>query len=565
MTLRAGKHSATAYQVPRQFPSVFREEGPSFVEFVRSFYEWMDTEGPGAKTRILPEYDDVDSTPDDAVSHFVKKYLHGLPSERFADKRFVIKHVLDVYRSKGSVEGLKLLFRLVFGETPDVYVPSRDVIKPSDGVYIVPTYFEVSYSPYNPSYARSYVTGSSSGATAIVEDFVTYRVRGREVYIMYISNIVGDFSMYERILTPGVPYESTPRIVGSAVSAEVIDGISGSSLGDKFISSDTTGTGLGSAVVVNDLTDDAAGTVVFDLVSGGFGYSLSTPIVVLAGGLKDEGGATLVTESGDYIDFAPGSGASLAIGTLSNTSSFEVSFTVYAPYDGDTYSDTTFVVNPIMMSEASQLLMTEGGEFLVADAAPSGVINDELTYAEWEDADSVSVGTIASIVVNNDGAGWTSNPSVIVTNDFVASLMIADGLGGFWGDDARVDATLTRGEDFVSGVRVSDSGFGYTDGDEVTCVLGGDEITVRLTLGPVGRGVGSWRGTEGMTNADKYIHDSHYYQEFSYDVRSSMSLDAYEDILKETHHPAGSELFGTAVIGGEVSPDTTGHMEIAQT
>jgi hypothetical protein len=45
-------------------------------------------------------------------------------------------------------------------------------------------------------------------------------------------------------------------------------------------------------------------------------------------------------------------------------------------------------------------------------------------------------------------------------------------------------------------------------------------------------------------NSDKYIHDSYYYQDYSYEIRVSQTLNKYRDILYNTFHTAGAELFG---------------------
>ena len=219
------------------------------------------------------------------------------------------------------------------------------------------------------------------------------------------------------------------------------------------------------------------------------------------------------------------------------------------------------------MTEDMEIIATESPTFevLVAEIPPGSVINDELTYAEWEAAVERTAGTIASIVVTNPGSGWISNPTVIVRNDYAAELFISDGLGGYWGDDAVISATIIIGLGFSSAVRIINSGFGYSSGDLVTFTNDVRTITATATLGGMGIGEGSWTGTEGMLNADKYIHDSYYYQEYSYDVMSSMSLNTYESIVKASYHPVGSEIFGTAITGGAINTSQTHQLEITQT
>jgi len=71
----------------------------------------------------------------------------------------------------------------------------------------------------------------------------------------------------------------------------------------------------------------------------------------------------------------------------------------------------------------------------------------------------------------------------------------------------------------------------------------------------VGKGRGYWSTTRGFLNSDKYIQDSYFYQDFSYQIKAASTLDTYKNIIYNTFHPAGSELFGEfLLINNENSP-----------
>ena len=74
----------------------------------------MDQLGPHLYSRKLLETSDIDQTEEQFISHFINKYMRGIPTNILSDRRLLEKHILDVYRSKGSIEGLKLLFRLLY-------------------------------------------------------------------------------------------------------------------------------------------------------------------------------------------------------------------------------------------------------------------------------------------------------------------------------------------------------------------------------------------------------------------------------------------------------------------
>ena len=60
----------------------------------------------------------------------------------------------------------------------------------------------------------------------------------------------------------------------------------------------------------------------------------------------------------------------------------------------------------------------------------------------------------------------------------------------------------------------------------------------------MGKSPGYWSTTKGFLNSDKYIQDSYFYQDFSYQIKAASNLDSYKGILYNTFHPTGTELFG---------------------
>ena len=97
--------------IKNQFPLFYNEEGPDFILFVKAYYEWMETEGqPILEARKIFDYRDIDITLEVFLEYFQKKYLYGIPFKIIANKRFLLKHILDVYRSKGNIQCYRLLF-----------------------------------------------------------------------------------------------------------------------------------------------------------------------------------------------------------------------------------------------------------------------------------------------------------------------------------------------------------------------------------------------------------------------------------------------------------------------
>src|SRR6266702_5254421 len=107
--------------IESQFPNFIRENGPQFVAFVQAYYEWLETVNqPVYLARRYYDIKDIDQTLDEFIVFFKNKYLIGIDFDTTTDIRHIIKHALDIYRSKGTPRELKLLFGLVYGKDVDL-------------------------------------------------------------------------------------------------------------------------------------------------------------------------------------------------------------------------------------------------------------------------------------------------------------------------------------------------------------------------------------------------------------------------------------------------------------
>ena len=117
----------------------------------------------------------------------------------------------------------------------------------------------------------------------------------------------------------------------------------------------------------------------------------------------------------------------------------------------------------------------------------------------------------------------------------------------FYGYNADILASAASGA--IEEIQVVDSGFGYQDGEEVQLVSSNNTFSATgiVSLERQGTGLGYFKNTNGFLNSDKYIHDGDFYQNYSYQVQSSLPLEVYADVLKQLMHVAGTKLFGNVV------------------
>ena len=365
--------------IENQFPSIYREEGPIFVEFVKQYYQWLETEfcvlnkkfeigsvnvsisnnvitgnntnfteyfsnsytqdtmgnimtcpriavfrpnsstdyvwyniqevandtymtisstplfsgnnlsygtvkrqqNPLYHTRHFFEYRDIDETTEQFLLFFKEKYLKNIRFETQTNTRQLIKHALDIYRSKGTERSIDLLFRLVFGSGAQVYLPSQDIFRLSDGQWYIPRYLEVSLNNNNTRFVGKQVIGATSGAKAFADSVIRRNVKGKLVDVLYISAIRGNFITGEVLYVENDPiiFDSKIKIIGSLTSIDINQNGIGANynIGDVIDIISQKGE-QGKARVT--ATSNATGVVTFTLENGGYGYSSNAQVII---------------------------------------------------------------------------------------------------------------------------------------------------------------------------------------------------------------------------------------------------------------------------------------------
>jgi len=290
--------------VESQFPLFYQEEGPNFILFVKAYYEWLETSGnPIYEARSLQDYRDIDNTLEEFLEHFQKKYLYGIPFSIISNKRFLLKNILDVYRSKGTIQCYKLLFKLIYNQDVEIYLPGTDILKASDGSWQEPLYLELSDNGNLNSFVGKTIIGTVSGTTAVVESYSIEQFNLNKLNILYISNVLpkgGDFNIGETIVIAGqqsntAATASAPTILGSLDSIQIINGGQNFIIGDQIkiagkdpSSGQSIAYGVDGVVKVSG-TSKGANSLTFNILSGGGGF-LSNAHIFIYNGSTDTSG-----------------------------------------------------------------------------------------------------------------------------------------------------------------------------------------------------------------------------------------------------------------------------------
>ena len=510
--------------VENQFPAFYKEEGDNFIQFVKAFYEWLDEQGPIYKSRRLLETYDIDTVGTDYINYFLSKYMRGIPRNIVSDKRLLEKHILDFYRTKGSSEGIILLFKILYNLEAKVYLPQTNVLRASSGKWIRRRYVEVEERNLNYTYKGQLVTGSSSGATAYVTNVVRLYSLNNDTFVMYLSDInegpTGqEFLVGEYLTYSGLSINDATYIKGSPVSANVVGSSTDNATGEQLFTSNTTGEGL--KFNVSSIFDPnfARGYVEFKIKSGGYGYANDSPVEVY------------------YNTANTGNGATFSVGALTNTTSF-------------TYN----ITNTNTMLGAWLNAVSWGANLISANL--SSTINTGLAY------NTITIGEIASLrAVTSGDHNYNGSLTVVMNDKRISGYNLMTSNGSIWGNNAIIEGRLATGNGVIKTVELVSSGIGYnTQGEELQFInASNNEHTAALSLniGALGYDEGYWEDTQGFINSNMYLTDSDYYQDFSYEIQLEKSLDKYIDVLKQVMHPVGNKVFGKPLIIDSVSASQT--------
>lgn len=245
-----------------------------------------------------------------------------------------------------------------------------------------------------------------------------------------------------------------------------------------------------------------------------------------------------------FDDFTMGTITSLTRinpGTEYNTDPFISVHNKYiAAYDRkNIYLNITLVTSNFTPGEIIQQDGTEKGVIISANSSVLHVKRTRFNTS-WTAANIIgkSSGAIASFSVGDDAIDLLSNSmgdNAIVTGDVV----VADGV--------------------ATAVDVIDSGYGYLNNQQMTLTNDTNQfaITANSVVATEGTGTGYWETTTSHLSDVSKVRDNKYYQEYSYDIQTGVSINRYRDIVKKVLHVAGTELFGTVVKNSVINTNVT--------
>ena len=482
--------------------------------------------------------------PDKVIQHFLNQFrnefMKTIPEDLHEDinKRNLIKNIKSLYRTKGTAKGHEIFFRLLFGLKSETFYPREQMLRVSDGEFT----FNRVLRCINPvgntgQLIGRQITGTTSGATAIVENISRFQIG---------ATLVSEFLLNEESIT------------GTFSVGEVVQGTA-TDTDDLFIKSTITGI-PGTFTITNDgalyQNNDN-----IKLIGGGggsicqvenIGQGSISEFYINAAGNNYQIGDKLVFDNQN----TDGAGAIAEVAVVNGAIAGETG----SGYDHIVYETATSKndINPgdkIVLEEGigdiTDIRLINGGSGYsttptVTVTSSTGVNAEIFAYGN-------EIGNLLGIKVIEAGSGHEQSPSP-PTVAIPQSIIVLQANGNY-----ATDETVTGGTSGNTGVviswdstrgilRLKDVSGPFTGHEVLTGALSGttglmaktDLATSTVDVVAVSASEGKYVSEDGhLSETTMKIKDSLYYQDFSYVIKVGRTIDEWRDAFKKTMHPAG--------------------------
>lgn len=154
---------------------------------------------------------------------------------------------------------------------------------------------------------------------------------------------------------------------------------------------------------------------------------------------------------------------------------------------------------------------------------------------------------ISTITISNGGTKYRVGDRVIFTpaaNDV--------------GQKAEAEVSQVNSAGKILKISIRNFGINYNTAPTVTIESEkGSGFSGSVSIVGVCNFDGYYQNNDGKVSSNKVLQDNHYYQDFSYVLKTEIVVDRYKNIIKKLIHPAGLAFFGQILIKRQIQSNLT--------
>jgi len=474
---------------------------------------------PVENIQQLLNYSDPDHTISDFLSQMKEEFLNTIPTDTddSVSTRKLIKNIKSLYRAKGTAKAHKAFFRILFNENSEIYTPSDDMLRVSDGSWNVQTFIRCTQTTLQSSNDPIFLTGQTitqandpadtnvNEATAIVESVLKFQEGTTQIIEILVNTdtVVGTFATGATVT--GISNADADLTIGVTVTQALATAVisnNGNTLtvGDEAVL--TGGAGAGARIQVRDISGAGVSEVIVDasganylegdiltfssgtaeakvaIVNGGFAPeigSLNIHVELESGTITGGGSGDLLFE--DAVDNGLG-------GKFLDSSSSVQEFRIRVELeneDGGILSEETIGSNYIYIvnqdSEPDRPYNMEAEDHIVLEdsTASEGIIGNKIVQQN-----ATGTGDITDVRMIASGSGYTTLPTATIDGTRFIGLEGAT-------DDGTTDFSRIEFED--GGRILNESTFAVLNVTGATVIPFGDDIGRATSLSIIEHGI----------------------------------------------------------------------------
>jgi hypothetical protein len=510
--------------VASQLPEFIRDEYDTFVDFLKAYYEFLETTQKDPVTLR-----DIDTTLDSFITYFKSELASKLPYST-VDERFLITRIKDLYLAKGSEASFKLLFRILFNKDITLQYPSTQMLRASDGKWNQDVSIFVNILVGNPQDIVGKLVDVVT-QTKIVRVLVDRRqyVEVEVDRAIRISDTVYEFILDRRFfgtisvgdqlryLDSNNNLVFNGLILPTTASLKIEQAGTGFKVGDLYNINNFQG--YGTILKVAKVTA-GGGIAQAQFIKYGTGYTTDFSSSIISQKGQDNASTEGVIISRVDSFLAPAN-KSVALSISEKTYGFAESGSINT-------ADYNLPINSIL---TGTLTATNGSPTV---SGVGTLFTTQVQFGDFLTLGGVqykvqTVNSNTSITLVSNFAGTTSSSLTSV------ALLRTSAIDGTY-------AGLTVRE------------FGISSANSVTSTT--IPAIIKVILGPIAKYPGYYVNNDGFLDDAIYIQDSDFYQAFSYVIKIDQSLNTYKTIVKNLIHPSGMAVFGEYDLRNEFTIQT---------
>lgn len=203
-----------------------------------------------------------------------------------------------------------------------------------------------------------------------------------------------------------------------------------------------------------------------------------------------------------------------------------------------------------------QLGVFEVSEYELTGVSGTFVANQPILFNDGTEilTESKAYSVVSSISIISGGSNYRVGDKLVFTTD------IND-----VGQKAEAEVSQVSSTGKILKIKINNFGVNYSISPTISVTsVKGSGFSGTANIGTICNYEGYYSNNDGKLSSNKVLQDNHYYQNFSYVLKTEVVISRYRDIIKKLIHPAGLAFFGQVLIKRCIEGDMKANSELSR-